>query len=269
MNSRPEIKNGIKPFIDYEHRPIWDELRQGDAVPELAQYILEKNKSKNKSSGVAADLAIALLRKSLPRGFKFFLEVIKHSTEEELQEIIENVNLSPGVDLTKQLMIVTAGYYGIKGKQRSIDFFTWIDFFNISGYKRLSKFRQNPQPLKIETLWQFNNLIGGLNVGPNLGCKLTKRDLHNLNLFPLLDFSYLEDYEFPEPFLFNMEMFIKAGGTHEWIINKTNNILQGLTRREYFEFWDSELKFLPFQSIYEYNVRKLLKEYLKKKIVSD
>ncbi len=262
MNSQPEIKNGIKPFIDYEHRPCWDELRQGGAVLELTAYILEKNKTRNKSTGVAADLAVALIRKSLPISFKFFPEVIKRSTEEELQEIIENVNLSPNVNLTEQLMVATAGHYGIKGKQRSIDFFTWVDLSSVSGYQFLSKLRQNPKSFKIETLWQFNNLIHGLNIGPNLGYKLSKHELYCLNRFPHLDFSYLEDYKFPEPFLFNMEMFIKAGGTHECIINKTKNILRGLTRREYFEFWDSELKFLPFLCIYEYDVKNLLKEYL-------
>lgn len=271
MNYRPKVENGIKPFIDYEHRSIWDELRQGDAVIELAEYILEKNKTRNKSIETATDLAIALIRKSLPISFNYFTEVIKQSTEEELQEIVENVNLSPDTNLTEQLMIVTAGYYGIKGKQRSIDFFLLVDLLGLDEecYLYLSKLRQNPQPLKIVALWQFINLAYGLNIGPNLGCKLSRYDLYCLNRFPHLDFSYLEDYEFPEPFLFNMEMFIKAGGTHEQIINKFNNVLRGLTRREYFEFWDSGLKFLSFLNIYEYDVRSLLKEYLKKKIVSE
>lgn len=271
MESQPKIENDIKQYIDFQHRLFWDELRRRDAVSELTQYILKKNKSKNKSIEAATNLSITLIRKSLPVSFKYFAEIIKQSSEAELQEIIENVNLSPDVNLGEQLKIITAGYYGIKGRQASIDFFTWVDLFilDVQIYQFLTKLRQNPRPLKIDSLWQFVNLVYGLNIGPNLGCKLTDYDLYDLRLFPRLDFSYLEDYKFPEPFTFNLEMFIKAGGSHEWIINKMYNVLQGLTRKEYFEFWHSELKFVSFPRNYEYDIRRLLKKYLKNKIISN
>lgn len=269
MKIQPEIKNGIKQFLDSIYREGCSFRESEATIDILKQYIISKNGTENISDSMVHDLANILMRKRTPVNYISFNRVINWLTEEELNNIITKIDLTEGESLSDQLRIQCAEYFGIKGKRRSFEFFAWADKFihDKHGLHVMRELKLNSRPIKLDTPWQFVNLIYDLKIGPKLGTRLSQGELTNLCGRTYLDCSYLEDYDFPEPFYFNLEMFIKAGGTHDHVKKEIGQLLLGLNKREYLGFWHAKLKSLPLRHYGTMRIGSLLRQYLKEELI--